>query len=265
MTAMTRGPLPARVYWTRRVLVLVVLAALVLGGSQLVRMATGGSPEAPDRAAPVSAEPTEEVTATPAEAARPEQPKGREQRDRRRKQKQDRKPELAEPDGECVDSDVAVTPVVDEAVGGSPITFVLELRTISAEACTWQVSPQSVTVKITSGKDDIWSSLECPRAVPRKDVVVRRDVSTQVEVTWSARRSDEGCTRNTDWALPGWYYVKAAALAGEPADLHFEVTAPKPEVRTETVEPKPKNKTRSKQDEEKREARDRRGQPSGGD
>lgn len=244
MTALTRGPLPARVYWTRRVLVLVVLAGLLLGTTQLIRVATGSEPSQPDQAAPMAAEPTSDQPVTapttgPAEQAEPAGDKQRKQRDKRRRKK-NREPRLAEPDGECVDSDIAVTPTVDEAVGGSPITIVLELRTIAAEACTWQVSPQSVSVKITSGKDDIWTSLECPRAVPRKDVVVRQAVSTEVEVTWSARRSDEGCTRNTAWALPGWYFVKAAALAGEPADLHFEVTRPQPEVVTETVKPKGK-------------------------
>ncbi|QZY29429.1 hypothetical protein [Nocardioides coralli] len=260
MTTMTRGPLPARVYWFRRTVVLLALAGLVLGSTQLVRLATGSSPEGPDRAAQVAAEPSEPApTAGPSAAAvAPTDEKDGKQRDKRRKQKnkknkKDREPKLPPPDGECVDSDIAVTPTLDDAVGGSPITIVLELRTIAAEACTWQVSPQSVTVKITSGKDDIWSSLDCPRAVPREDVVVRNSVSTEVEVTWSARRSDEGCTRNTAWALPGWYFVKAAALAGEPADLHFEVTTPRPDVVTEVVKPKSdKGK--------KQRARDRRGQ-----
>ena len=48
----------------------------------------------------------------------------------------------------------------------------------SAEACTWRVSHDSLAVKITSGKDEIWSSRECPRAIPRS-------------TSWSARRSAE--------------------------------------------------------------------------
>ena len=38
--------------------------------------------------------------------------------------------------------------------------------------------------------------------------------------------------------MPGWYYIEAAALAGEPSDLQFQLTAPEPEVVTETVTPK---------------------------
>ena len=39
--------------------------------------------------------------------------------------------------------------------------------------------------------------------------------------------------------MPGWYYVDAAALAGEPSDLHFELETPEPGVVIETVKPKP--------------------------
>jgi hypothetical protein len=115
---------------------------------------------------------------------------------------------------------------------------VLELRTIEAEACTWEVSPGTLTLKITSGKDDIWASRHCPRAVPTRDVVVRSAVSTSIAVTWNARRSDEECSQLTHWALPGFYHVTAAALAGEPADVQFELEAPTPAVITRSPSPK---------------------------
>jgi hypothetical protein len=115
---------------------------------------------------------------------------------------------------------------------------VLELRTIAAEACTWEASPETLTLKITSGKDDIWSSRQCPRAVPSRSVVVRSAVSTSIGVRWNARRSDEACSRLTHWALPGFYHVTAAALAGEPADVQFELEAPTPAVITRSPSPK---------------------------
>ena len=54
---------------------------------------------------------------------------------------------------------------------------------------------------------------------------------------WSGRRSDDDCSRLTEWALPGWYHVAAAALAGEPSDLQFELERPTREVITRTPEP----------------------------
>ncbi len=256
---MTRGPLPARVYWTRRVVALAVVVGLLVAVVQLVSMAVGGSPSEPDQAAPMSAEPSGTVappTSEPTGQTDPDQSTKPDKKDRKDR-KGDRGPELAEPTGECVDRDIAVTPLAKKTVGGSPVTFVLELRTILSTACTWRVSPESLTVRITSGDDDIWSSRQCPRAIPTEDVVIRNNVSTEVEVTWSARRSDDGCTRLTDWAMPGWYHVEAAALAGEPSDLQFQLTAPDPDVVTETVKPDPKQG--DKKGDKKRDGRDRQG------
>ena len=134
---------------------------------------------------------------------------------------------LAEPDGPCSDRDITVSPEVKDAVAGRDVTIRLHLRTLESEACTWKVSPRTLTLKITSGHDDIWSTRQCPRAVPTQEVVVRRDTSTSLDVTWhDAKRSDDSCSPRTEWALPGYYHVEVAALAGEPADEQFELKAP---------------------------------------
>lgn len=253
MTAMTRGPLPARVYWTRRIVALGVALGLVVAMVQLVALVVGGgSPQEPDRAAPAAAEVSPSPTAEPV-VDDIDQP--RQQNEGRKGEKKDRGPVLAAPEGQCTDRDIAVTPTAKKTVAGGPVTFVLELRTVLMPACTWAVSPQTLTVKITSGDDDIWFSNQCPRAIPREDVVIRNNVSTEVEVIWSARRSDEDCSRLTDWAMPGWYFIEAAALAGEPSDLQFELTAPKPEVVVETVDPEPKNNDKKRDGQGSREGR----------
>jgi hypothetical protein len=148
-------------------------------------------------------------------------------------------PVLATPDGPCVGSDVAVTPKVTGAVAGRDVMIVLEVRTISAEACTWRVSPDALAISITSGSDRIWSSRACPRAVNGGEIVVRKDVTANVGVVWKqAKRSDETCSPRGGWALPGWYHVTAAALGGEPSDLQFELTAPTAITVTRTATPK---------------------------
>ncbi len=263
MTAMTRGPLPARVYWTRRLLALGVAVGLVLGLVQLVSLARGGSSGQPDRAAQVAAE-SSASEAPGSDVTEPADDRPAEGTKKKRTREEDRGPVLAPPEGPCTDRDIAVTPTAEETVAGSPVTFVLELRTILTPACTWEVSPESVTVKITSGDDDIWFSTQCPRAIPSEDVVIRNNVSTEVEVTWSSRRSDEDCSRLSAFAMPGWYYIEAAALAGEPSDLQFQLTAPDPEVVTETVDPEPKQgegkkKDDTKKDEQRHRQQDRNG------
>jgi hypothetical protein len=235
MTSLTRGPLPPRVYWRRRVLLVVAVVLLVFA---LARGLSAGSDatSAPDAATPVAAVPTSTVTVTPS-ATPVDAPRAKGTKKKRRE------PVLVAPTGPCADEDIAVTPTVPKPIAGRDVLVVLELRTISAEACTWEASPETLTLKITSGKDDIWSSRQCPRAVPSRSVVVRSAVSTSIGVRWSARRSDDECSRLTHWALPGFYHVTAAALAGEPADVQFELEAPTPVVITRSPAPKqdPKN------------------------
>lgn len=230
MTALTRGPLPARVYWTRRVLVLGTALLLVFG---LARLLVGGS-DASSAPEPQAVQAAAEPTGTTSTSAGPE---STHQARKHKKKDKVKEPVLAEPQGTCLDTDIAVTPGIEKATAGQSVFFVLELRTISAAACTWRVSPESLSVKVTSGDDYIWSTRECPRAIPTKDVVVRSAVSTKVGIRWSGRRSDRDCSRLTDWALPGWYHIAAAALAGEPSEKQFELERPKPQVITETAQP----------------------------
>ena len=147
-------------------------------------------------------------------------------------------PVLAEPTGPCTDSDIVATPVITSAPGGSDIPITINLRAVVTEACTWQASPETMTVTITSGDDHIWSTRECPASIPVQDVVVRQAVETPVVVTWDdARRSDETCSTYAGWAKLGWYHVQAAALGGDETDVQFELVAPTAPVITKTAEP----------------------------
>ncbi len=231
---MTRGPLPARVYWTRRIFVLGTALLLVFG---IARLLGNGSDAADSGAARLTADttstsPTVDTSTTPSETAKPG-------RKNKKTQEPDPTPTLAAPTGTCSGADVAVTPQVKSAVGGRPVLIVLQLRTMVSEACTWRVAPDSLAVSITSGSDDIWSSRECRKAIPVREVVVRKAVTTNIGVTWSAKRSDETCSRFADWAGTGWYHVTAAALGGEPSDLQFELVKPTPATITRTITPSP--------------------------
>lgn len=241
MTSMTRGPLPPAVYWRRRLFVLGLAAALVVMIAGMLGGGSDGSGDDPDGVA-------EQVAGTPLSSptADPTRSSGA----KKKKNKASATPTttpLPAPTGACTEGDILVEPVVEQAVAGRDVLIVLELRTRVAEACTWQVSSMHVTLKVTSGSDDIWASRQCPRSVPVKDVVVRQDSTTTVGVVWNGRRSDEGCTRTTEWALPGYYHVAAAPLGGEPAEVQFRLAAPTPEVITQT--PKPSQKPNPNQNQ----------------
>lgn len=230
---MTRGPLPARVYWVRRLLVLGTAFLLVFAIARL--LGNGSDASDPDQAAQLSADtpssssPSVSDPTTPSETAR--------KKDKKKTQEPDPTPTLAAPTGDCAGADVAVTPKIQSAVAGRDVMVVLQLRTLVAEACTWRVAPDTLAVTITSGEDGVWSSRECPKAIPVREVVVRKETTTNVGIRWNAKRSDENCSRFTAWAMPGWYHVTAAALGGEPSDLQFELARPTPATITKTVQP----------------------------
>jgi hypothetical protein len=242
-TVRPRGPLPARVYWTRRIIVLAVPILLVV----VIARVLGGSADGKDestatatRAGATTAATTAAPTAGPTvEVAPGTGKKGKKGRKNRTEDVVPPEPVLAEPTGPCTESDIVATPVLTSAPGGADVPITINLRTISAEACTWQASPETMTVTITSGSDYIWSSRECPASIPPQDVVVRQAVDAPVVVTWSAKRSDEECTQWTDWAMPGFYHVQAAALGGDATDVQFELTGAVPAVVTTTADPQP--------------------------
>jgi len=246
MPPLTRGPLPARVYWRRRILLLSLTVLLVVGIARLLGSGSDASePEARQAAAATAPQTSGQTSGqTPGPAATgPAVPTvtvtAGTGKHGRGKHRESTAPVLAAPDGPCDPTDIEVSPEVHDAVGGpSGGTLIkLQLQTRRAEACTWHASPRSLTLKITSGHDDIWSSRECPRAVPEQDVVVRREVTTTLEVTWNGQRSDDGCSRSAGWAMPGWYHVAAAAMGGEPTDSQFELKAPRAPVITRTPKP----------------------------
>lgn len=257
MTSLTRGPLPARVYWTRRLLVLLVAVTLVAGVGWLLGRGSDAA-EGSAQATSVSADESPSAVATTAEQPAAQPSVTEQQKKKGKKGKRKAVPVLAEPDGPCASEDVEVTPVVDEAVAGREVVIALELGTLLSPACTWQATPDELTLKIRSGQDDIWSSRECPRVVVAQDLVLRNNATTTVEVTWNSRRSDEDCSNLTDWARPGWYHVSAAALGGEPTEVQFELDTPTAAVVTRTATPTPEPEPESQpesQQQKKNQAR----------
>lgn len=151
-------------------------------------------------------------------------------------------PTVAAPQGPCDPADILVTPAVARgAVAGGDVAIGLSLRTLQAEACTWQVGPKSVVVKIADGPREIWTTRHCRKAVPVQPVVVRRATSVAVSLTWNARKSDEGC-RAGKWVLGGTYSVAAATLGGEPTETEFVLGAPARPTITITPKAKPTKK-----------------------
>ena len=248
MTPITRprGPLPARVYWVRRLLLLVIVLGLVFGVARL--LGGGGSGEPGPSASPVAADPTStpttlgptptptaaSATPTPTVASSGASPSSGGTR------ASTPASALAAPSGTCENSDVSVVPsVASPAYAGRPVILSLRLTTKVAPACSWVVSPANLAVKVTSGDSRFWSTQDCVGAVPKQAVVVRKDAPTTVSMAWNGLRSDADCTRSTSWADPGYYHVVAAAFGAEPTDVQFRLLTPVRETITATPTPSP--------------------------
>lgn len=246
MTSATRSrrPLPRRVYWFRRTLVLVVASAMVFAVGQLLAGQPGedGDPSARPASSAGSTGSSTGSSTFPTDGATSDTAPSRRPTNKAGKPRRVRTP-LAMPTGPCRDSDVRVVPTLGgPAYAGADVVLTLKLTTFASPACNWEVSNGSVAVKLTSGSDRIWSSQECRSAVPTVPVVLRTSKAAYVDVTWPARRSDSDCSRLTNWAMPGWYHVSAAALGSEPVTEQFELRARTPETITPSPTPRGKKK-----------------------
>ncbi len=261
-----RGPLPARVYWVRRLLVLGLVVALVV---VLARVLGGDGDQASGRADGVARQTAGDVTdedgpsGQESPAGDEEDPDATPEEDAREDGaddgaeagadggKDEKEPKPARPEGRCEPEDLVVEPVVKDPVAGSPVRIVLAISSRESEACNWTASPETLVVDITSGDDDIWTSRHCAGRLEEEEVVPRREKPARVAMVWSGKRSDEECSSMTRWALPGWYHVRAAAYSGEPTEEQFELAKPERPVVKRTVPPKEKKKQKRRDREQR--------------
>jgi hypothetical protein len=232
------------VYWVRRLVVLGIAGLLVVGIARLLGGASDGS-SGPDRAAPAAqtsrgSSPTPSVASgTTATAGTTGESGGATKHHSR---STPTPTPLAMPSGPCSPDDVSVTPSVPEPVAGSDISLTLFFSTVASPACDWTMSGRSLALRITSGSDLIWTTVQCAKSIPTQDLVLRNTQPTTVRVTWNAKRSEPGCPKMTAWALPGTYHLRVAALGGQPQETTFVLTAPAPAEVTRTAHPHPTKK-----------------------
>ena len=252
--------LPRRVYWVRRLVLLAVLAVVVGTAYGAVQALAGAWSRAgaPDVATPASAELANDTdgaaepgaapstgpspTGSPEEADEEASGEGAEEAaDRERETSRARRDRLPAPEGVCPDADVLVQPRVPEARLGEPIRIVLEVSTASTPACTWEVGPDSVFLKVTRVTEDaegqVWSSQQCTDLMPTAQVVARREKPAEIVVSWSGRMSDPECSRLAGWVRAGSFRaVSVARGAVTPLEEDFIIEEAVPEI---VVEPSP--------------------------
>ncbi len=154
---LTVGPLPAAVYWRRRLLVLGALALAVL---VIVYACTGG-PGAGNQTAPDLAPPTGTPTPSPTTPAAPSPT--RSPSPSAFTLPSAVPPASAQPSGGCTDDEIELTAVAspDTLTMGQPATFTLRIKNISARTCTRDVGSQPQELQLRQAEAIYWSSDDC--------------------------------------------------------------------------------------------------------
>jgi len=235
-----RGPLPPRVYWTRRmllVLIVVVLMSvvwwLVAGTGQANENAdsptTGQhTTTAPTQtpSAPAVTDPSQPLTERPSETPSDQTPNDDTRADDKpgKSKKPDKVP-LAASTGDCKPKQVDMKIDVSDSKPGQENTATMLLRSTDTPACTLAITPDTMVVRITSGEDVIWSSDDCPDALRVRELVARADPPTPYAFKWNGQRSSENCQRVDTLPQPGGYWVEAALIGGDPHRAYFDIKA----------------------------------------
>ncbi|TCC41152.1 hypothetical protein [Kribbella speibonae] len=195
------GHLPASVYWFRRGLVLAVVAVLVILISRL--FAGGGDDTKNAAASDPQPNPTGAAPATPSTtpSSKPSTT-----------QTQTQTPTKTTPPADltCKGSDLSIDalPANRKIVSGSMLNFVIQFRPID-DGCKATVNADKLTVTVTSGTDQIWSTTQCDKAIQTATLVVAKGKQSAVTVPWNGHRSRPGCLPGQPIAKPGTYVVKA--------------------------------------------------------
>jgi hypothetical protein len=199
------GHLPASVYWFRRGLVLAVLVVLIV----LISNLFGGGGDAQNAAA---SDPEPNPTTAPPASAPTSTPTGAGTTATTKTPTPTPKPTKTTPptDLPCKSSDVTVTalPANRKIVSGSMLNFVVQLVP-TGDGCKAAVGADKLTVTVMSGKDLIWSTTQCEKAIQNATLVVAKGKQAAVTVPWDGHRSRPGCLPGQPVAKPGTYVVKA--------------------------------------------------------
>ncbi|WP_250572878.1 hypothetical protein [Nonomuraea sediminis] len=90
------------------------------------------------------------------------------------------------------------------AAGAKP-TFMITLVNTGSVMCTADVGPQALEMRITSGKDRIWSTSDCVSGNVTDIKQLQRGIPYVRSVDWDRRRSSTDCSDDRRAALPGTY------------------------------------------------------------
>jgi hypothetical protein len=93
-------------------------------------------------------------------------------------------------------------------VQSGTLNLVIQLSAVDDE-CTATIDPTRLSLTITSGHDQIWTTSHCQQAIPRATLVLAKDKDSTSTVPWDGHRSGPGCLPGQPLAKSGTYVAVA--------------------------------------------------------
>ena len=96
----------------------------------------------------------------------------------------------------------------------------------SKQTCLTSVTDQNFELKIYSGKDRIWSSRDCSKALADFDKKLAAQADVDWTMTWNGKRSVKGssCKNDSGTPQPGTYWATAQLEGAEPVQLRMIIS-----------------------------------------
>ena len=192
------GEHPPQVYWVRRIVVLVVAAAVVVGIWFIARGLFAGGDAEPE-------EPAAEATTStsPAASAAPE-----------------------DPSRPCTGDDLtlAMTPSPAEVALGTMPAFDVSIEHTGSSACSLSTATDGTELTVRSGDQVYYSTLWCTddAAIPAGEWILQPGDREAVQATWTGQRYDDSCSIIAEPAA-GYYWAAVAVAGIEAPEQQFQI------------------------------------------
>ena len=186
------GPLPPRVYWTRRAALLAILVVLIIA---IAVSCSGGSGSGHPAASTTTSTPTPSSSPTVTAAG-------------------------------CRRDQLAVTASTDATTypAGVLPRLTVSIRNTGSLACVLTESPRTRSWTIVSGTDQIWTTVGCPAASTAHDTTLKAGAAARHTIIWNRHRSGKGCTTQTTPTTPGTYQLTVSVNGVTSTTAVFHLT-----------------------------------------
>jgi hypothetical protein len=210
------GHLPASVYWFRRGLLLAVVLVLLV---VLIKVVGGGNDPKNTAATDPGQNPTSGPTAVPTST-----PTTTPDSKSTKKTSEPVKTSETPKDLKCSGNDVTIDLLLAgrTLATGASMNLVVQLSAADDE-CKATVDSSRLSVTITSGKDQIWTTIQCEKAIQKAVLVLAKGKQSTSTVPWDGRRSRPGCLPGQLQAKPGTYVAKAVYDGRTSAAQAFQI------------------------------------------